>query len=126
MDESSLGGSSTLEPTPPEHLDELTQLFRALGDPVRLRILLMLTAGERNVTSLCDATGLAQPTVSHHLGILRSASLAEGRRSGKSIYYSAGSRVLLDAPDSVRLQTKDSPPLEVHLRAERAEIPAKD
>jgi ArsR family transcriptional regulator, zinc-responsive transcriptional repressor len=86
--------ASSHAPTP--DLDDLTKLFRVLSDPVRLRILLLLAGGERNVTSLCTATGLAQPTVSHHLGLLRLASLAEARRSGKSMYYSPGTRIRID------------------------------
>lgn len=66
----------------------LAQMFRAMGDPTRLQILVLLTEGESNVTSLCQRLEMPQPTVSHHLGLLRAAQLVEARRSGKEIFYS--------------------------------------
>src|SRR5438067_267753 len=54
-----------------QDLDQLTTLFRLLADKTRLNILLLLADGERNVTNLCETLRLPQPTVSHHLGLLR-------------------------------------------------------
>ncbi len=70
------------------HVENLAQMFRILGDPTRLRILLTLKEGEVNVTGLCEALQLPQPTVSRHLGILRMGGLVSNRRSGKEIFYS--------------------------------------
>ena len=62
--------------------------FSLLGDPTRLRILQLLERdGELNVQALCAALGLPQPTVSHHLGLLRRAGVLRSRRDGKRIYY---------------------------------------
>jgi DNA-binding transcriptional ArsR family regulator len=102
------------EPAP--DLEALTRLFRTLSDPVRLRILLLLTEGERNVTSLCTTIGLAQPTVSHHLGLLRMASLAQTRRSGKSIFYSTSPRIRADTGQSIRFQAGEASAAEIRLR----------
>lgn len=66
----------------------LAQMFRAMGDPTRLQVLVLLGEGECNVTALCQKLEMPQPTVSHHLGLLRAAQLVEARRSGKEIYYS--------------------------------------
>ena len=107
-----------------EQLDVLTRLFRVLSDPVRLRILLLLVQGERNVTSLCAATGLAQPTVSHHLALLRTASLARGRRDGKSIIYSASPRIGLEGSGSLCFQADERPVPHVRVRATRPTTPA--
>jgi DNA-binding transcriptional ArsR family regulator len=58
------------------------------ADPTRLRILLILDQGTRNVTQLCDDLGSqSQPAVSHHLALLRHADLVESRRDGKHNYY---------------------------------------
>ena len=54
---------------------------------------MLLAAGERNVTSLCDELGLPQPTVSHHLGLLRMNNLIGNRRDGKRIYYSLNGQI---------------------------------
>ncbi|MCK4873368.1 MAG: winged helix-turn-helix transcriptional regulator [Phycisphaerales bacterium] len=68
-------------------LEQLCRVFRLLSDPTRLRILRILSDGERHVTSLCQLLSLPQPTVSHHLGLLRGAGVATGRRAGKQVYY---------------------------------------
>ncbi len=54
-----------------QDLEQLASLFRLLSDKTRLNILLSLARGERNVSSLCKELELPQPTVSHHLGLLR-------------------------------------------------------
>lgn len=65
--------------------------FAALGDPARLRIVSMLAAAPDGSACGCDLEGplgLAQPTVSHHLKILREAGLIEGERRGRWVHYS--------------------------------------
>ena len=61
--------------------------FRALGDETRLRLLELLTGGERTVGELMDDTGLGQSLVSHHLRTLRDAGLVVTRRDGRWIFY---------------------------------------
>ena len=67
---------------------ELAGLLRIMGDCTRLRILLELRKGERNVGQLCRALRLRQPTVSHHLALLRMGELVAAKRSGKQVFYS--------------------------------------
>jgi ArsR family transcriptional regulator, lead/cadmium/zinc/bismuth-responsive transcriptional repressor len=71
-----------------QDLDQLVFLFRLLSDKTRLNILLSLIKGERNVTSLCEELRLPQPTVSHHLGLLRVNNMIANRRRGKQVFYS--------------------------------------
>jgi DNA-binding transcriptional ArsR family regulator len=61
--------------------------YGLLSDQTRLGILKMLTAGQKNVTALCKGLGLKQPTISHHLGLLRMGRLVIGTRKGKSVIY---------------------------------------
>ena len=68
-------------------LSELATGFSLLGDPTRLGILKLLAGSPKNVTALCDAMDQRQPTVSHHLGLLRMGRLVIGTRSGKSVIY---------------------------------------
>jgi len=75
-----------------QDLDQLTSLFRLLSDKTRLNILMLLAQGERNVTSLCQELDLPQPTVSHHLGLLRMNNLIGNRRDGKQVYYGINGR----------------------------------
>ena len=63
--------------------------FAFLSDATRLGILSLLTKGPKNVTALCKALGLKQPSVSHHLGLLRMGRLVQGTRKGKSMVYTA-------------------------------------
>jgi DNA-binding transcriptional ArsR family regulator len=78
-----------------QDLDQLTGLFRLLSDKTRLNILMLLSEGERNVTSLCQSLGLPQPTVSHHLGLLRLHNVIGNRRNGKQVFYTLNGRVNL-------------------------------
>lgn len=70
-----------------QDLEQLSSLFRLLADKTRLTILLELAEGERNVSSLCEKLNLPQPTVSHHLGLLRMNNIVSNRRDGKQVYY---------------------------------------
>jgi ArsR family transcriptional regulator len=63
------------------------QLFKALSEPIRLRILTLLTSGERCVCDLMAALNLPQSTISRHLSFLRNAGLVTGRRGGQWMYY---------------------------------------
>jgi ArsR family transcriptional regulator len=73
-----------------EEAEATATLFRALGDPARVRILnCIATAGEPVcVCELVDPVGLSQPTVSHHLKKLVEAGFLEREQRGKWAYYS--------------------------------------
>lgn len=73
-----------------EHAVELAKVFKALGDPVRLRLLSMIASragGEICVCDLTPAFDLSQPTISHHLKLLRQAGLIDCERRGTWVYY---------------------------------------
>ena len=69
-------------------LGDLAELFRVFGDETRVRILLELLEGEKNVGDIVQNVAVSQPTVSHQLRILKQAKLVKARRDGKSMYYS--------------------------------------
>jgi ArsR family transcriptional regulator len=73
-----------------EEAEATATLFRALGDPARVRIVNMLAiaGGEVCGCDLTDGLDLAQPTVSHHLKKLHDAGLLEREQRGKWAYYS--------------------------------------
>ena len=79
--------------TDDEQLEQLANLFRLLADRTRLNLLTLLADGEKNVTSLCEVLKLPQPTVSHHLGLLRMSNIISNRRNGKQVFYSLDGRV---------------------------------
>lgn len=63
------------------------KMFRALGDPTRLRLVALLSYGELCVCHLTAALQLPQSTVSRHLALLRSAGLVDARRQGSWMHY---------------------------------------
>src|SRR4029077_1729308 len=68
---------------------DVVQVFKLLSDETRLRVLMyLIREGELHVTPLCDNLGQSQPSVSHHLALLRVAGLIEARRDGKHNFYS--------------------------------------
>jgi len=76
-----------------QDLEPLVGLFRLLSDKTRLNILMILARGERNVSSICEELGLPQPTVSHHLGLLRTNNLITNRRNGKQVFYGLNGQI---------------------------------
>lgn len=71
----------------PALLAELSDRFRALAEPARLRLLTALRGGERSVTDLVTATGLGQANVSKHLRQLMAAGFLARRKEGTFAYY---------------------------------------
>jgi ArsR family transcriptional regulator len=70
--------------------EAMAPMLGALADPVRLRIVSMLAAAPDGSCCGCDLEeplGLSQPTVSHHLKVLREAGLVEGERRGRWVHY---------------------------------------
>jgi len=72
----------------PEDFEQASELFRALGDVTRLRILDALGGGELRVQEIAAALGMTQSAISHQLATLRALRIVRARRQGKSIYYS--------------------------------------
>ena len=83
----------TLAQTASSHLlDGITatraaELFKALSDPTRVRIVGLLAHAELCVGDLCLVLGMSQPAVSHHLGLLRSLRIVAARKEGKHVFY---------------------------------------
>ena len=67
--------------------DAACRLMKALSNPDRLLLLCQLSQGEKRVGELEELVGIAQPTLSQQLGVLREEGLVTTRREGKSIYY---------------------------------------
>ena len=90
-----VGTSTCCAPLAREPLDEteavdLARVFKALSDPVRLRLLSLIASyagGEACVCDLTAAFDVAQSTISHHLRVLREAGLVDCERRGTWVYY---------------------------------------
>jgi DNA-binding transcriptional ArsR family regulator len=64
---------------------------------------MILAKGERNVSSLCEELRLPQPTVSHHLGLLRMKHVITNRRHGKQVFYGLDGQVQANPDSSLRI-----------------------
>ena len=83
---------SDIQPSAPAALDEtealsLAELFRALGDASRIRILTALLEGEHNVGELALQAAISESAVSHHLRGLRLLRLVRADKRGRAVYY---------------------------------------
>lgn len=72
----------------PEMIQEVSEIYKALSDPTRLKILVALSQSELNVGALVEKVGLEQSAVSHQLKILRLNHLVKFRKEGKTVFYS--------------------------------------
>ncbi|HEX9785738.1 MAG TPA: metalloregulator ArsR/SmtB family transcription factor [Opitutaceae bacterium] len=93
MKSSSAKSTSLLPPVAratltPETVELIAQRFRALGEPMRLRLLMALQGGERIVGELVDELETSQANISKHLQVLSSAGLLRRRKQGLNVFYS--------------------------------------
>ena len=72
-----------------ETLFVVSQTFKALSDPTRIRILNFLCCDEHSVNEIAEALNLGQTTVSHQLRFLKNLRLVKFRREGTTLYYSS-------------------------------------
>jgi len=88
-----------------EHAAELADLFRLLGDPTRLRIVLTCLDAPTAVGEIADRLELSASLVSHHLRLLRAARVVRAERHGKQVFYAAADehvrRVVVDMLEHV-------------------------
>ena len=78
------------EAIPDKELDRLAQIYKVLGDPSRLKIVMALTDSEMCVCDLAAFLGVTESAVSHQLRRLRDLSLVKRRREGQILFYSLG------------------------------------
>ncbi|WP_025188803.1 ArsR/SmtB family transcription factor [Enterococcus faecalis] len=79
-----------------EEIKQVSQLYKVLSDPTRLRILLLLKEGEHNVTEISEQLGMEQSAVSHQLKLLRDSRVVKARREGKMIFYTLDDHHVID------------------------------
>ncbi len=85
------------EPISPGGADELAPLFKAVADPMRLRLLSLIACHDDGESCVCDLTAafdVTAPTISYHLRILREAGLISAERRGTWVYYRINPQVM--------------------------------
>jgi len=81
---------------PANELDRLALIYKVLGDPTRLKIVMALMSGEMCVCDLAAFLGLSESAVSHQLRRLREQALVKTRRDGQVLYYNLNDRHVAD------------------------------
>src|SRR5256885_13174483 len=105
------GSRMAREPLTAEQATALAGAFKALADPVRLRLLSLIASHAGGEACVCDLTGefdVSQPTISHHLKVLREAGLLTSQRRGTRGYYPVLPQAL--APLAELLDTRTHSP----------------
>lgn len=69
------------------------EIFKALADPTRRKILRLLDGGEMSAGKLAEYFDISAPSMSHHFNILKQADLIASRRDGQQVYYSVNTTV---------------------------------
>ncbi|MEA2249306.1 MAG: hypothetical protein QOH46_3835 [Solirubrobacteraceae bacterium] len=72
------------------------EFFKALGHPVRIRVLELLSEGEQSVSSLLEDVDVGQPYLSQQLGVLRRAGFVDARREGPNVMYALADPRIVD------------------------------
>jgi ArsR family transcriptional regulator, lead/cadmium/zinc/bismuth-responsive transcriptional repressor len=81
---------------PDATVTSLAEMFRALADPTRVRMLDVLSHGELCVCDLAAVLGVSQSAVSHQLRFLRGLRLVRARRDGRMVFYALDDRHVVD------------------------------
>jgi len=115
-----------LKNLPADQAELLAQIFAALGDPTRARIVFALTRGEHSVNALAEMAGVSASAVSHHLARLRGIRLVRAQRRGNQVFYCVDdahvSRLYLEALNHL-LHVQATLPVQIgDLREETSEL----
>ena len=90
---------------------ERAEVFKALGQPLRLAIVEYLSLGERCVQEIVEHVGAEQSNVSRHLSVLRHAGVVNSERRGLCVYYSLALPCVTDLSDRIEAELNgDVPP----------------
>jgi DNA-binding transcriptional ArsR family regulator len=92
---------SLAHPLPIPLVEQIASRFRALGEPMRIRLVDRLRDGESSVQELTDALGTTQQNVSRHLGVLHAAGVLSRRREGTRTMYAIADGTVLDLCETV-------------------------
>jgi DNA-binding transcriptional ArsR family regulator len=79
----------------------IAERFRAIGEPMRIRLLDQLREGEASVQELTEATGASQQNVSKHLGVLHGAGIVARRKDRNRVLYSIADESVLEVCEHV-------------------------
>ena len=76
--------------------NDVAELFRALSDTSRIKLMAKLIDGETNVGSLAEAAGISESAVSHHMRSLRQLRMVRARKAGRQVFYALDDQHIID------------------------------
>lgn len=86
-------------------IEKTSRFLKALSDPDRLRLILQVKNGEKNVGTMARAIGVEIVNVSHHLAVLRASQILKNRKVGRFVFYSLNPDVIsMDASGALLVQ----------------------
>lgn len=96
----------SLPPTP-EEMNRIAARFRALGEPMRLRILQAVCKTPRSVNDIVAATGSTQANISKHLALLTAAGILKREKDGQRVFYGIKDKLAVKLCELVRAQVTE-------------------
>lgn len=88
--------------------EECVAFFKAISDDNRIKIMDLLRAGDKCVSTICKSFDMKQPSVSHHLSILKAAGVIHAKKCGKEMMYSLDEKYVCECCDTFIHRYSDS------------------
>ncbi len=85
-----------------EHIQRAADILKTVAHPVRLQIIDFLEAGEQPVAHICKWLNAPQPSISHHLSLMKAKSILSSRRDGNQVFYSVANKNVIEVIHCVR------------------------
>jgi ArsR family transcriptional regulator len=79
-----------------ERLQRAADVLKTVAHPVRLGIIGFLEAGEQPVARICERIGAPQPSISHHLNLMKARGILSSRRNGSQVLYSVANKNVIE------------------------------
>jgi len=102
-----MSSNNLSSPATPEEMDRMAARFRALGEPMRLRILQAVCKEPRSVNDIVAATGSTQANISKHLALLTTAGILEREKDGQRVFYGVKDKLAVKLCELVRAQVTE-------------------
>ena len=102
-----MSSNNLTTPPTPEEMDRMAARFRALGEPMRLRILQTVCKESRSVNDIVAATGSTQANISKHLALLTTAGILEREKDGQRVFYGVKDKLAVKLCELVRAQVTE-------------------
>lgn len=94
----------TLAPLGVKQLERAAEVLKTVAHPVRLQIIDVLERGEKTVSELCQCLGMAQPSTSQHLNLMKARGVLSSRREGNQVFYAISNPAVIKVIHCVREQ----------------------